>query len=103
MQASPEPGRPAFCFIGCTPGDDQGDRVSPVSTSPTSHFRYTSSNRFEERILLLQDKASVATGGARGIGLATALTLSEQGSNIVLTDLDSAALEHAAAILGRAL
>jgi hypothetical protein len=89
--------------MGCTPGDDQGGRVSPLSTSPTSHFRYTASNRFEERILLLQDKASVVTGGARGIGLATARTLSEQGSNIVLTDLDSAALEHAAGILGRAL
>ncbi|WLQ08755.1 SDR family oxidoreductase [Arthrobacter oryzae] len=42
----------------------------------------------------------MVTGGARGIGLATALTLSEQGSNIVLTDLDAAALERAAATLG---
>ncbi|MDQ0000638.1 SDR family NAD(P)-dependent oxidoreductase [Pseudarthrobacter sulfonivorans] len=53
--------------------------------------------------MLLQDKASVVTLGARGIGLATARTLLEQGRNIVLTDLDAAALERTAATLGRAL
>lgn len=51
--------------------------------------------------MLLQDKASVVTLGARGIGLATARTLSEQGRNIVLTDLDAAAFERAAVTLGK--
>jgi 3-oxoacyl-[acyl-carrier protein] reductase len=55
-----------------------------------------SSNQLEERTLLMQDKTSVVTGGARGIGLATAHALAAQGSNIVLADLDPAALERAA-------
>lgn len=50
--------------------------------------------------MLLQDTTSVVTGGARGIGLATARALAAQGSNIVLADLDPAALERAAETLG---
>lgn len=57
-------------------------------------------NRVEERTLLLQDKTSVVTGGARGIGLATARALAAQGSNIVLADLDPGALERAAETFG---
>lgn len=48
----------------------------------------------------MQDTTSVITGGARGIGLATARALAAQGSNIVLADLDPAALERAAETLG---
>ncbi|MEK0153853.1 3-oxoacyl-ACP reductase FabG [Arthrobacter oryzae] len=50
--------------------------------------------------MLLQDKTSVVTGGARGIGLATARALAAQGSNIVLADLDPGALERAAETFG---
>lgn len=48
----------------------------------------------------MQETTSVVTGGARGIGLATARALAAQGSNIVLADLDPAALERAAETLG---
>ncbi|MDP9889982.1 3-oxoacyl-[acyl-carrier protein] reductase [Pseudarthrobacter enclensis] len=51
--------------------------------------------------MLLQDKTSVVTGGARGIGLATARALAAQGSNIVLADLDGEALDRAAETLGK--
>lgn len=49
--------------------------------------------------MLLQNKTSVVTGGARGIGLATAQELAAHGSNIVLADLDAAALGRAAETL----
>jgi len=49
--------------------------------------------------VLLQNKTSVVTGGARGIGLATAQELAAHGSNIVLADLDAAALGRAAETL----
>jgi 3-oxoacyl-[acyl-carrier protein] reductase len=50
--------------------------------------------------LLLQNMTSVVTGGARGIGLATAHALAVQGSNIVLADMDASALDRAAETLG---
>lgn len=50
--------------------------------------------------MLLQNMTSVVTGGARGIGLATARALAAQGSNIVLADMDAAALDRAAETLG---
>ena len=49
--------------------------------------------------MLLQNKTSVVTGGARGIGLATAQELAAHGSNIVVADLDAAALGRAAETL----
>lgn len=51
--------------------------------------------------MLLQNMTSVVTGGARGIGLATARALLAQGSNIVLADMDAAALDRAAGTLGQ--
>ncbi|MCB5293732.1 3-oxoacyl-ACP reductase FabG [Arthrobacter sp. SO3] len=51
--------------------------------------------------MLLQNMTSVVTGGARGIGLATAQALAAQGSDIVLADMDAAALDRAAETLGQ--
>lgn len=36
----------------------------------------------------LQNRTAVVTGGARGIGYATALTLSKAGSNVVIVDIE---------------
>lgn len=45
----------------------------------------------------LQDKVIVITGAARGLGLAMAETLANQGANIALVDLQQSAVEVAAA------
>lgn len=45
----------------------------------------------------LRDKVAVITGGASGIGLATARALAAEGCRIVLADVEQAALEKAAA------
>jgi NAD(P)-dependent dehydrogenase (short-subunit alcohol dehydrogenase family) len=47
----------------------------------------------------LDGKVAVITGAARGIGFATADALSEAGAHVVMTDMDAAAVENAAAIL----
>ena len=45
---------------------------------------------------ILDDKVAIVTGSARGIGLATAKLLSEQGAKVVINDLDKDAAEEAA-------
>jgi len=45
---------------------------------------------------VLDDKVAIVTGSARGIGLATAQLLSEQGAKVVINDLDKDAAEEAA-------
>lgn len=42
-------------------------------------------------------KVIVITGGAKGIGEAAALAFARQGASLLLTDLDAAAAEDAAA------
>lgn len=49
--------------------------------------------------LRLNGKTSVVTGGARGIGLASARALAEAGSLVVLADRDGSAAKEAAAAL----
>lgn len=47
----------------------------------------------------LTDRVAVVTGGARGIGLATAEALAEAGARVTITDRDEGALREAAAAL----
>jgi NAD(P)-dependent dehydrogenase (short-subunit alcohol dehydrogenase family) len=47
----------------------------------------------------LRDKVAVITGGASGIGLATAEALAKEGTKLVLADVEEKALETAAAKL----
>lgn len=48
----------------------------------------------------LNGKVALVTGGARGIGLATARELRGRGASVVVTDLDQGAVSEAAAQLG---
>jgi NAD(P)-dependent dehydrogenase (short-subunit alcohol dehydrogenase family) len=48
---------------------------------------------------LLEGKRAFVTGAARGIGVATARRFCEEGARVVLTDVDGAAVEVAAAAL----
>lgn len=45
----------------------------------------------------VQDKVAIVTGGAGGLGRATALLLAQEGARVVVTDLDAAAIESVAA------
>jgi NAD(P)-dependent dehydrogenase (short-subunit alcohol dehydrogenase family) len=49
----------------------------------------------------LNGKVMVITGGASGIGLATALAMAKKGANPVLVDIEASALERAAAQFGK--
>src|SRR5918997_413566 len=49
---------------------------------------------------VLDGKAAIVTGSARGIGRATAELLSEQGAKVVVNDLDGDVAEEAAGELG---
>ena len=44
-------------------------------------------------IMILKDKTSIVTGGARGIGRAMALKFAEEGSNIAICDVSAEVLE----------
>ncbi len=48
----------------------------------------------------VQDKVALITGGASGIGLATAELLAAEGARVVVADLDRVAGERAAATIG---
>ncbi|MDX6551954.1 MAG: hypothetical protein QOH74_442 [Gaiellales bacterium] len=48
----------------------------------------------------VQDKVCVVTGGAGGIGLATARRLAEEGGRVAIADIDAGAAERAAGELG---
>jgi len=50
----------------------------------------------------LQGRTAVITGGASGIGLATARRLAAEGMNIVIVDIEQPALDEAVADLGAA-
>ena len=48
----------------------------------------------------LRGKVAVITGGASGIGLATAIALRARGADLVLADIEAEPLEQAATSLG---
>ena len=52
--------------------------------------------------LILKGRKGLVTGGASGIGRATALALAEEGADIVLADVSLSELEKAAELVGRA-
>src|SRR5262249_43269327 len=51
----------------------------------------------------VQDKIALVTGGASGIGYATAQMLAAEGGRVVIADLDRAASERAVTALGPAV
>ena len=55
---------------------------------------------WHDRAMAITDQVILITGGARGIGLETAKALAGRGAKLVLTDLDSPALEEAVAAIG---
>src|SRR5262249_34859751 len=55
-----------------------------------------------EQGMRLKDKVAIVTGGAHGIGLATAQRYVAEGARVVIADIDAAAGEAAARTLGSA-
>jgi NAD(P)-dependent dehydrogenase (short-subunit alcohol dehydrogenase family) len=53
-----------------------------------------------DRIMKLQDKVAIVTGGARGIGLAVARRYVSEGAKVVIADIDAAAGAAVASELG---
>ena len=51
---------------------------------------------------VLEGKAAIVTGSARGIGRATAELLAAQGARVLVNDVDAGAAEEAAAEIGDA-
>ena len=49
---------------------------------------------------VLDGKAAIVTGSARGIGRATAELLAEQGARVLINDLDADVAEQAASEIG---
>ena len=50
----------------------------------------------EDRVMQLEGKRALVTGGGRGLGLAIATKFAEYGANVVLADLDHATAAEAA-------
>lgn len=70
-----------------TPTPNRGAQLSDTFSSPAD-------------LSGLRDKVALVTGGASGIGRATALALAEAGAEVVVADLDLAGAEGVAALIG---
>jgi NAD(P)-dependent dehydrogenase (short-subunit alcohol dehydrogenase family) len=64
-----------------------------------THSEIASMDRASGRV---QDKVALVTGGASGIGLATAHLMAREGARVVIADIDRKAADRAAAALGPA-
>ena len=51
----------------------------------------------------LQGRVAVVTGGARGLGAATARRFIDSGARVAIWDIDAAAIDEAVAVLGLSL
>src|SRR5690606_503251 len=71
----------------------RGSRHSSISAAPDSAVISTTHNEeggYGETSMDLDSKVAVVTGGASGIGRATALLLAEKGARVVCADMDEA-------------
>src|SRR5215213_3683734 len=73
---------------GTPPRDDRHDHAPHPGPTATQERR---------RVGVLDDKAAIVTGSARGIGRATAELLAEHGARVLVNDLDGDVAEQAAA------
>src|SRR6185312_4098095 len=92
--AAPRSGRPRS--VDCRPR-------STVNLCPEQQ---ASRRTQEERVMsgLVDGKVAIVTGAAQGIGLSIAQRLSEEGAAVVVSDMDAARCEEAAAGLpGKAI
>src|SRR3954449_8204614 len=84
----------------CSTGGSAEARTPPRLTSPqaTSSSPPANSrlNKEKSHVGVLDGKAAIVTGSARGIGRATAELLAEQGAKVLINDLDADVAEQAA-------
>ena len=67
-------------------------------------MEYTSGNELKETTMYLQKsglngRTAFITGGARGIGLATAQALAEAGAKVIISDMNAETLAEGSATL----
>src|SRR6266436_3104837 len=82
-------GQFALIAYGLVDSQDALIRVHVSTKTPLLLF-----GRIEKQ-MIIKGKTAFVTGGASGIGLATARRLAREGASVAIADLDSNSLEHA--------
>src|SRR3954471_14690930 len=88
----------------CSTGGSAEARTAPSDTGPLTSPQATSSsppansrlNKEKTQVGVLDGKAAIVTGSARGIGRASAELLAEHGAKVLINDLDGDVAEQAA-------